>query len=117
VKPFKQPPSTYKIPGGSVTVGGPHLVMPIGNGKTVTFEMHSYWGACPKTKTGTDMLRVPTAFLDAFERWKLGGQMVDGDPHHGQWPNLTEACASVHDAHVRIIQAETDEHTVLRGDL
>lgn len=38
-------------------------------------------------------------------------------PHHGQWPTLTEACASVHDAHVRIIQAETGEHPVLRGDL
>ena len=41
----------------------------------------------------------------------------DGFPHHGQWPNLTEACESVHDAHIRIIQAETGEHPVLRGDL
>lgn len=40
-----------------------------------------------------------------------------GFPHHGRWPNLSEACASVNDAHVRIIQAETNEHPVLRGDL
>lgn len=76
MKPFEQPPSTYRIPGGSVTVGGPHLIMPIGNGKTITFEMHRYWGACPKTKTGD---RVPKAYMDALERWVLGGQMIEGD--------------------------------------
>jgi predicted Zn-ribbon and HTH transcriptional regulator len=79
MKPFEQPPSTYKIPGGSVTVGGPHLIMPIGNGKTVTFEMHSYWGVCPKTKNGDDMLRIPKAFYDAYDRWRQSGQMIEGD--------------------------------------
>lgn len=76
---FVQTSYTIRIPGGIVTVGGPILLMPVGIGRLVRFEMHSYCGPCPVTKTGSEMRSVPNGFWDAVDRWCAGGKLVDGD--------------------------------------
>ena len=63
-----------------LSLGGRTIVMPIGKSKTVLFEMHNYFGPIPLNKrTDEPMDRIPKAFWDAFERWDLGGKMMDGD--------------------------------------
>lgn len=76
---FVQPSSTIRIPNGIVTVGGPTLRMPVGNGRVIAFEMHRYFGPMPMTKTGEEMIRPPMLFYSAYELWDNGGRMVDGD--------------------------------------
>lgn len=64
---------------GHISLGGRELLMPIGK-RTVLFEMHRYHGPMPvNKKTGCGLERIPEAFWDAYERWDLGGQLVDGD--------------------------------------
>lgn len=64
---------------GHVSFGGDLLLMPIGT-KTVLFELHHYFGPHPVSKKTFDPLeRIPKGFWDAWERWDVGGRLVDGD--------------------------------------
>jgi hypothetical protein len=84
--PFESPSQSLFVrePNGMVmhvSIGGPRLLMPIGeHGKTVRFELHNYFGPCPRNKTtDAELTRVPKGFYEAFERWEAGGKLVDGD--------------------------------------
>jgi hypothetical protein len=62
---------------GHVDFGGDELLMPVG-GKTVLFEMHHYFGPVPlNKKTGSGLENIPKGFWDAWERWDLGGKLVN----------------------------------------
>ena len=64
---------------GHISLGGSLLRMPIGQ-KVVLFEIHRYFGPHPVSKKTHDPLqRIPRGFWDAYERWDLGGNYVDGD--------------------------------------
>ena len=84
VAPFQQSPSSAMLVEdgkvvGHVSLGGDFLLMPVGD-KTILFEQHRYFGPWPLNKTTQDpMTRVPKGFWDAIDRWRLGGQLVDGD--------------------------------------
>lgn len=77
--PFVQPSATIRIPNGIVTIGGPILIMPVGRGRLVRFEMHHYCGPCPVTKNGSEMKSVPQGFWDAVDRWCAGGKLMHGE--------------------------------------
>lgn len=64
---------------GHISFGGDLLLMPIG-AKTVLFELHRYFGPHPVSKNTFDPLeRIPKGFWDAWERWGVGGKLVDGE--------------------------------------
>jgi hypothetical protein len=76
---FVQTPCGTTIPGfGHISFGGPELLIDV-NGKTMRFEMHSYFGPQPVTANGNEMVRIPAKFWDAWERWDKGGRIVDGN--------------------------------------
>lgn len=78
---FVQPKSCFPLTigkkrVGTITVGGPELLMPVGL-RTVLFEMHQYFGPVPMSKTtGSALANIPRGFWDAFERWEAGGKLV-----------------------------------------
>ncbi len=65
---------------GHMMLGGATLVIKT-HGRSYKFEMHTYFGPCPLTPVTEE----PTdkdhgkKFWDAFERWELGGRLVDGN--------------------------------------
>lgn len=64
---------------GHMSLGGPTLYLET-NGKMFVFEMHYYFGPClltPKTEEPTNR-NPPKVFWDAYERWEIGGKLVDG---------------------------------------
>lgn len=64
---------------GHISFGGDLLLMPVGS-REVLFELHHYCGPIPCNKKTLDpMDRIPTGFWDAFERWDVGGRLVDGE--------------------------------------
>ena len=84
VQPFVMPSQTGYITTsdnrviGTVTVGGEILRMPCPK-KTQHFEMHRYFGPLPCNKDGNEAVRVASGFWDSFERWELGGKLVQDD--------------------------------------
>lgn len=80
--PYEAPSqSVFLTIGGCpahLSMGGPILLIPVGSsGKTVAFEMHSYFGPIPVSKRTYDPLsNVPSGFWKAFELWEMGGKMV-----------------------------------------
>ena len=64
---------------GHISFGGDLLLIPVA-GKEVLFEMHHYFGPHPVSKkTWYPLERIPKGFWDAYERWSIGGKIVDGD--------------------------------------
>lgn len=64
---------------GHISFGGDLLLIPVG-GKEVLFEMHRYFGPHPVSKkTWSPLGRIPNGFWDAYERWSIGGKLVEGD--------------------------------------
>jgi len=62
-----------------MSLGGPVLEI-VASGKLFAFEMHNYFGpqmVTPQRHEPTDA-DLPKAFWDAFERWELGGKIVEG---------------------------------------
>ena len=84
IETFKPGPSgSPLVQGGQVvghiSFGGDLLLMPI-ESKTVLFELHRYFGPHPVSKRTFDPLeRIPKGFWDAYERWDLGGKLVEGE--------------------------------------
>ena len=76
-EPFKAPSQTIRIPNGIASIGGPDLLMPVGD-KLMKFEMHNYFGPMPLNRKGEEMRRVPLAFYKSLDRWVAGGKLVDG---------------------------------------
>jgi len=77
--PFVQTPCCVSIPKlGHLSIGGPVLKI-IHNGKTVHFEMHDYFGPQPVNKNYSELRRVPRWFWDSWERWDLGGRLIEDD--------------------------------------
>ena len=63
---------------GHVTVTGDILIMPCPKGDQL-FELHSYFGPIPLKMDGTEALRAKGQFYKLYERWRSGGQWVDGN--------------------------------------
>lgn len=62
---------------GYIDYGGDELLMPV-LGKLMLFEMHHYFGPIPLSKkTGSSLTNIPRGFWDAWERWDLGGKLVN----------------------------------------
>ena len=84
VEPFVMPSQTGYITDrndkviGTVTVGGEVLRMPCKK-KVQQFEMHRYFGPLPCKTNGDECERVASGFWDSFERWELGGKLVQDD--------------------------------------
>lgn len=84
VEPFKQGPMGAPLVKdgkrvGHISLGGAMLLMPVG-GKTVLFEMHDVFGPIPCSKvTQEPLATVPSGFWNAYERWDIGGKLVDGN--------------------------------------
>lgn len=60
-----------------MSIGGPTLYL-IANFKKVPFEMHRVFGPIPLKGNGDPRQNIPRGFWDAYERWDLGGKLVDG---------------------------------------
>jgi hypothetical protein len=70
--------ATIKV--ACLLIGGPTLFMPM-RGKLWPFEMHPYMGPCPlspKKHKPLNTHREPPGFWDAWERFDLGGRVIDG---------------------------------------
>lgn len=79
VKQFVQTPCGATIAGFChISFGGPELLIDV-KGRTMRFEMHSYFGPQPVTKRGEQMVRIPFAFWDSWDRWDKGGRLVQGN--------------------------------------
>lgn len=61
-----------------LSLGGPILRMQCDK-RIQHFEMHNYFGPMPCKQNGDESERVARGFWDHFERWQLGGKLVDDD--------------------------------------
>ena len=83
-EPFVMPSQTGYLTNdrskvvGTITFAGEILRMPCAK-KVQRFEMHRYFGPMPCNKDGDEAERVASDFWDCFERWELGGKLVDSD--------------------------------------
>lgn len=63
---------------GHVSLCGAFLKMPTATGVQL-FELHSYFGPIPLRKDETEALRVRKGFYENYDKWVVGGRLVDGD--------------------------------------
>ena len=61
-----------------LSLTGDVLIMPTPTGDQA-FELHSYFGPIPLKRDGTEARRAKGEFYQQYERWKSGGQWVDGN--------------------------------------
>ena len=82
IRPYEAPSQSVFLTIGDrpahLSMGGPILLIQVGRtGKTVAFEMHSYFGPQPVSKRTYDPLaRVPSGFWKSYKLWEMGGKMV-----------------------------------------